>query len=58
MGDATHVAWGSKSAMLGEQVRREQETRCQETERDLKKTVSPTPHVLILDLPEGFSESG
>ena len=36
--------------MLGEQVRREEETRCQETERDLKKTVSPTPHTLILDL--------
>jgi hypothetical protein len=36
--------------MLGEQVRREDETRCQETERDLKKTVSPTPHTLILDL--------
>ena len=36
--------------MLGEQVRREYETRCKETERDLKKTVSPTPHTLILDL--------
>jgi hypothetical protein len=58
MGYATHVGWGSKSAMLGEQVRREDKTRCQETERDLKKTVSPTPHALILDLPEGFSGSG
>jgi hypothetical protein len=55
---STHVGRGTKSAMLGEQVHWEQETRCQETERDLKKTVSPTPHVLILDLPEGFSESG
>jgi len=36
--------------MLCEQVRREDETRCQETERDLKKTGNPTPHTLILDL--------
>jgi hypothetical protein len=36
--------------MLGEQAWRENQTRCQETERDLKKTGNPTPHTLILDL--------
>ena len=41
---------GGQSAMLGEQARWEDQTRCQETERDLKKTGSPTPHTLILDL--------
>ena len=41
---------GGQSAMLGEQARWEDQTRCQETERDLKKTESPTPHTLILDL--------
>jgi hypothetical protein len=40
---------GSESAMLGEQARRENQTRCQETERDLKRTESPTPHTFILD---------
>jgi hypothetical protein len=52
VGCAAYMGRAGKSAMLGEQVRRKDETRCQETERDLKKTVSPTPHVLILDLPE------
>jgi len=42
--------------MLGEQVRTEDETRCQQTERDLKKAVRPTPHTLILDLP--YSNTG
>jgi hypothetical protein len=41
---------GRKSAMLGGRAWRENQTRCQETERDLKKTKSPTPHTLILDL--------
>jgi hypothetical protein len=36
--------------MLGEQACWEHQTRRQETERDLKKTGSPTPHSLILDL--------
>jgi|SRR6202522_452469 hypothetical protein len=36
--------------MLGEQVRREDETRCQDTERNWKEAVNPTPHTLILDL--------
>ncbi len=36
--------------MLGEQACWENQTRCQETERDLKKTGSPTPHALILVL--------
>ena len=37
-------------AMLGEQACRQDQTRCQKTKRDLKKTGSPTPHTLILDL--------
>jgi hypothetical protein len=36
--------------MLGERACRENQARCQETERDLKKKGSPTPHILILDL--------
>jgi hypothetical protein len=51
MGHTTHVGRSTKSAMLGEQIRRQEKARCQKAERDLKKTVSPTPHTLILDLP-------
>jgi hypothetical protein len=41
---------GSEPAVLGEQACWKDQTRGQETERDLKKAGSPTPHILILDL--------